>query len=77
MHCVNRIKCCGWIDNVTFLYYPGSVSSHVDDDANESGCRHGEMHTLGNKVHYWRIYFHDVCACREVGIWVVNLPLSS
>lgn len=26
MHCVNRIKCCGWIDDVTFLYQPGSLS---------------------------------------------------
>lgn len=25
MHCVNRIKCCGWIDDVTFLYHPGSL----------------------------------------------------
>lgn len=25
MHCVNRIKCCGWIDDVTFLYQPGSL----------------------------------------------------
>lgn len=39
MHCVNRIKCCGWIDKVTFLYHLGSLFSsnvallpHDDDD---------------------------------------------
>lgn len=25
MHCVKRIKCCGWINKVTFLYHPGSL----------------------------------------------------
>lgn len=25
MHCVKRIKCCGWTDEVTFLYHPDSL----------------------------------------------------
>lgn len=25
MHCVKRIKCCGWTDKVTFLYHPDSL----------------------------------------------------
>lgn len=25
MHCVKRIKCCGWTDEVTFLDHPDSL----------------------------------------------------
>lgn len=47
MHCVKRIKCCGWTDEVTFLYHPGSLlplsSMMAFDDE-----------TLGNKAHRMR-----------------------
>lgn len=52
MHCVNRIKCCDWIDDVTFLYHPGSLFPimfmmmlmQVDE-------MRVEIHPPGNKQH--------------------------
>lgn len=50
MHCVNKIKCRGWIDYVTFLYHPVLLFPLMLI----SVC---EIHTLGNKVHYMIIHF--------------------
>lgn len=44
MHCVKRIKCCGWTDEVTFLYHPDSVSSELDDDDDDG---HDDDHANG------------------------------
>lgn len=51
MHCVNRIKCCGWIDDVTFLYHAGSLlplmlmmMMQVDEGVDE-------IHTPANKLY--------------------------
>ena len=53
MHCVNRIKCCGWIDDVTFLYYPGSLFPLMWMMPNVSGCRLSKkIHKPGNEVHH-------------------------
>lgn len=54
MHCVNRIKCCGWIEDVTFLYDPGSLFPLMWTMM----LMRGEIHTPEyNKVHYTSMYF--------------------
>lgn len=52
MHCVNRIKCCDWIDDVTFLYHPGSLFPLM---FMMSGCRRGEIYTHTHK--HWEIKY--------------------
>lgn len=45
MHCVNRIKYCVWIDDVTFLYNPGCWFPMM-----LMMLRRGEKHTPPKKI---------------------------